>query len=703
MVRDAVANIVIRLQECGFDPRRIAADAWESRCPAHRSADCALSITRDAHNHVVLECRSAVNCQHYRIIGALGLTNDHVYEETPDWLISRLSRAPVQSASFASSDVNASYGVGVTEGDTGSGSAGAPPLDDGCASADDLSATNPVTPSPLPDPLPVGARAMSGAHCAGDREDTVSAACASSIVSGDASSESDTLVGQMIGDAQEFGRSVVESTGGQSEKSDRQTSVRALTRLASSAQLFRSADGNYCAQVQVGDRLEIFGLRSAGFRDWLIDGYMNGQTEPPSSWAIRRVVGMLEARARFTTGMPQVYVRVGQETDGGETAYFVDLGDSSGAAVAIRDQGWSVVDRPGVHFRRPGGLLPLPSPARDGSIDLLRRYVNLTEADFRLMIAWLTAALRPVGPYPVLVLNGEQSSGKSTLARILRLLIDPHTSPVLALPSSAENLMATAFNGWLLAYENISTIPGWLSDCVCQLAFGGGFASRALFTNDERSDIFAQRPVILVGIDDFVLRGDLRDRSVFLHLPAIPELDRRTERSFWPAFRLDYPRILGGALDAIVGGLRELPLVDLKGLPRMADFAEWGEATSRGLGWGAGAFISTYKDNRKEAAEVMLDDSPLAMFMLALARYRFEWSRTPKDLYLEIMKLAGRSVVPGWPTTISKFGTELRRIAPQLRLHGLSINFERRGGNRIVNITSEGAAAGPPSPNAPKP
>ena len=50
---------------------------------------------------------------------------------------------------------------------------------------------------------------------------------------------------------------------------------------------------------------------------------------------------------------------------------------------------------------------------------LLRSYVNLAEPDFRLMIGWLTAALRPVGPYPVLVLNGEQASGKSTLARIL--------------------------------------------------------------------------------------------------------------------------------------------------------------------------------------------------------------------------------------------------------------------------------------------
>ncbi len=130
-----------------------------------------------------------------------------------------------------------------------------------------------------------------------------------------------------------------------------------------------------------------------------------------------------------------------------------------------------------------------------------------------------------------------------------------------------------------------------------------GFASRTLFTNDERSVIYAQRPVILVGIDDFVVRGDLRDRSVFLHLPRSRDTSRRTERTFWPAFRADYPRILGGVLDAIVGGLGELPSVHLTELPRMADYAEWGEATSRGLGWGADTFLSTYNDNRKEATD----------------------------------------------------------------------------------------------------
>jgi hypothetical protein len=154
------------------------------------------------------------------------------------------------------------------------------------------------------------------------------------------------------------------------------SSVQVLWRLASSVRLFRSADGRFCAQVPVGDRLEIYRLKSAAFCDWLIDRYLNYRSEPPSSWAICRVIGMLEARARFGTGIPEVFVRVGQAGDSGDSPYFLDLGDPSGRAIAIRDQGWRVVDRPDVHFRRPEGLLPLPLPAHDGSIDLLRSHVN---------------------------------------------------------------------------------------------------------------------------------------------------------------------------------------------------------------------------------------------------------------------------------------------------------------------------------------
>jgi hypothetical protein len=84
--------------------------------------------------------------------------------------------------------------------------------------------------------------------------------------------------------------------------------------------------------------------------------------------------------------------------------------------------------------------MPLPSPSRDGSIELLRPYVNLTKNDFRLLVVWLAAAIWPVGPYPILALYGEQGSAKSTLARIVRLLIDPQAAPLLSEPRSMRDI-----------------------------------------------------------------------------------------------------------------------------------------------------------------------------------------------------------------------------------------------------------------------
>ena len=86
--------------------------------------------------------------------------------------------------------------------------------------------------------------------------------------------------------------------------------VRVLLRLAARAQLYRSADGSLHAKVPIGERHEIYGVRSIGFRDWLVDAYFAEREEPPSGSLILRVVSLLEARARFDGGTPSVSIRV---------------------------------------------------------------------------------------------------------------------------------------------------------------------------------------------------------------------------------------------------------------------------------------------------------------------------------------------------------------------------------------------------------
>jgi hypothetical protein len=54
---------------------------------------------------------------------------------------------------------------------------------------------------------------------------------------------------------------------------------------------------------------------------------------------------------------------------------------------------------------------------------------------------------------------------------------------------------------------------------------------------------------------------------------------------------------------------------------------------------------------------------------------------------------------PAWPKNFSTFGAELRRIAPQLRLHGIAINFERKHDGRIVTLSVENGETGSPPPD----
>ena len=241
MARDGVANIVNRLQECGFDPRRVGHDSWESRCPAHRSADHALSITRNEHNHVVLECRSTENCQHFRIIGALGFTNDHVYAETPDWLISRLSRVPIQPASFASPDAKGNNEAGTSAAEGANGSAGTPPPHERNANADPILPSGHRSQETMPNDHEVGAKDVSRAD--GSLGDSPSRASSPLLASSQAGTPAPWE--QTLGTALEVHLSNITVIGQSGEKPERQSSVRVLPRLASSARLFRSADGHF--------------------------------------------------------------------------------------------------------------------------------------------------------------------------------------------------------------------------------------------------------------------------------------------------------------------------------------------------------------------------------------------------------------------------------------------------------------------------
>ena len=82
--------------------------------------------------------------------------------------------------------------------------------------------------------------------------------------------------------------------------------------------------------------------------------------------------------------------------------------------------------------------------------------------------------------------------------------------------------MIAATNGAVVALDNLSHLPVWLSDGLCRLATGGGLSKRTLYTDADETLIDAQRPILLTGIETVLTRGDAVDRSLLVELEKIP-------------------------------------------------------------------------------------------------------------------------------------------------------------------------------------
>jgi len=262
------------------------------------------------------------------------------------------------------------------------------------------------------------------------------------------------------------------------------TQANRLIRLADTAQLFHTTEGEAFASVAVDEHTENWPLRSRHFRHWLLRGFYLETKSAPQHQALQEAISVLESKATFEGSECPVFVRLAEK----EGKIYVDLCDDEWKAVEIDANGWRVLSQVPVRFRRARGMSPLSYPVHGGLTKELRRFVNVaSEADWHLLEAWLMAALRPRGPYPILVLHGEQGSAKSTTSRVLRALVDPSTAPLRSEPRELRDLMIAASNVWVINLDNLSRIHTWLSDALCRLSTGGGFGTRELFTDRDET------------------------------------------------------------------------------------------------------------------------------------------------------------------------------------------------------------------------
>jgi hypothetical protein len=484
----------------------------------------------------------------------------------------------------------------------------------------------------------------------------------------------------------------------QKEKSKSQASV--LVEVAGDAELFHTSDGDTYATIPINSHHETWALKSRGFRDWLSKRYYESEGSIPNSQAMQDALNTLQGIARHDGAELEVHTRLAAKDD----CIWLDLCDEEWRVVKISAEGWEIARETPIKFRRTRGMRALPTPATGDSISLLRDLLNVTDTDWVLLISWLVTAFRPGYPFPVLVIHGEQGSAKSTVSKMLRELIDPNIAPLRSEQRDERDLMLAATNSWIIALDNLSRLPVWLSDALCRLSTGGGFATRTLYENDEETLFMAMRPIIINGIEELTTRSDLLDRSVIIHLPAIPPEKRKTEAEVWREFELIRPFVLGSLLDAVSHALRNIDKMRLEQKPRMADFALWATAAEGSLGLIPRAFISAFMGNRESANELALEASPVAATLIEFIQEQGCWNGKSSQLLEELNRRASDEMKKqqGWPKRANLLSGAVKRIAPNLRAVGIECKLGRtKAGSSItlecVNKTSSPSSSTSPS------
>jgi hypothetical protein len=374
---------------------------------------------------------------------------------------------------------------------------------------------------------------------------------------------------------------------------------------------------------------------------------------------------------------------------GDDQRSFIDLANPERQIVEVSASGWSIQDRAPVLFRRPRGVLSLPTPARGAGLIELRVLLGIEDdATWQLLVAWMLAAMRPRGPYPLLCLHGQQGSAKSTRARILQSLLDPSAADLRAEPRDNQDLIIAATNGWVVALDNLSSIPPWLSDSLCRLASGAGMSKRELYSDNDEIIFKAQRPVILTSIEDVATRGDLLERAIVLTMEPIPEEARLPESRIWAELEHCRASVFAALLDALVGAMKQLPNVKVKGLPRMADFALFAHAVEAHLGWDPGSFAAAYETNRADAVSIALESSPIVPALQKLLMSQNSWSGPACDMFATICDGMSQTVLKSseWPKNARSLSGKLRRLAPNLPHIGICVNFDNTKRPKMINL-----------------
>jgi energy-coupling factor transporter ATP-binding protein EcfA2 len=399
-------------------------------------------------------------------------------------------------------------------------------------------------------------------------------------------------------------------------------------------------------------------IHSRDFREWLANSFYQEHGLFPGAAALDNAIRMLESRARRGDSPGEdIFARLGFRGDRRRPdAILIHLGNAAHDVVEITSAARRTVSDDSWQFLTSAATRPLPRPVHStvSPLQHLRDILRLPDPVLHRALIWLFAALRPAGPYPVLVITGPQSSGKSTLARTLRDLIDP-VSGLVSLPNTPHELFAHAIRHHALAFDHVSAIRSEVAAAVGRLASGTAMPVFSRNAFDDPRPVPLARPMVLIAP---AVHRHFATHAIHIHLETIAAENVRNEARIERDAETAAPAFLGAMCDSVTKALAcdvEAGAAGPPSVSRLADVHAWTASAAAQLGLTA------------EDVSRALADSPLVRVLQQLLAEQPSWTGTATELAAALRKLdfavsGPRALSQTLNTTpLALFGIQLKR------------------------------------------
>lgn len=353
------------------------------------------------------------------------------------------------------------------------------------------------------------------------------------------------------------------------------------------------------------------------------------------------------------------WVRINRRVAGsitkGKIAYF--LADENWALVVISKNAWKIGKSKNLKFIRSKFDEAQANPVGGGDLlQLMRKYINMDEDSFVLFVVHVVQAFSRYSSHFAAILSSSKGTGKTTLTKVMRALIDPSATGATLMPSSEGDLKNLLANGYMVCFDNTAALSTKVSNILCAAITGSKEAKRKLYTDCDQIILNLHNLVVLNGIDIVPFKSDLAERSLLFELQPISKEQRKTDDEFWSDFEHDRPQIVGAIFDTLSKAIQLLPSVQRKGLHRMADANMEMIAIAMALGIPQDDFQKILDANKTKLQEAYNQMNPFVDFVVSYMEGRPDVNMAAEALYKDMFAqiVGSTKFFPDGPSALSR-------------------------------------------------